>query len=78
MDPQEKVTLFHIGGYELLRDGTQSETFTDVQSLREYLEDYEISYDKSITSLWKLAESAEAGWEESKDDGGGSGWIEYE
>ncbi len=73
-----QVTLFWIGGYELTRDGTKKEEFFDVDSLQEHLDDCEIEFSSDITSLTKLAESVEREWEVYNDDGGGSGWIEYE
>ena len=72
-----KVTLYHIGGYELLRDGTQEETFKSLKELQDHLDSYEVDYDENITDFYELAGSIEDKWAESYDDGGGSGWIEY-
>jgi len=75
-DSPDKVSLCHIGGYELLRDGTQTDTFDDIDDLRVFLDDNEIEYDEDIEDLQELADSIEDQWQERYDDGGGSGWIE--
>lgn len=71
-----RITFYHIGGYELLRDGTQEETVNSLEELQEFLDEREMEYDKDITDIYKLANTIEDAWEERNDDGGGSGWIE--
>ncbi len=70
-----EVTFYHIGGYELLRDGTQEESFDDVEDLKEFLNDLEFVFDGDIEDIYELAESVEDAWAARYDDGGGSGWI---
>ena len=77
-DSKEEVILCHIGGYELLRDGTLYDSYNDINLLKEELDSWEIEYDNSINNITELAESIEEQWEDLWDDGGGSGWIEYE
>jgi len=70
------VTFYHIGGYELLRDGTKEETCNSLKEVQEFLDDVEIEYDETITCGEELAYSVEDKWAERYDDGGGSAWIE--
>lgn len=77
LDSVKTVTFSWIGGYELLRDGTRQDTYTDVKSVKDMLDDYEIEYDNRITDLIELSKSVEEAWADYNDDGGGSGWIEY-
>ena len=72
-----KIRFCHIGGYECLRDGTQTEICRSLSDVQCVLEDYEIEYDKTIKDPIKLAESIEDEWADRFDDGGGSGWIEF-
>ena len=74
---QVKISFCHIGGYELLRDGTKTEECTSLSEVQGLLEEWEIEFDKTIKDPIKLAESIEDEWSESWNDGGGSGWIEY-
>lgn len=75
-DAEQEITFYHIGGYELLRDGTQEETVNSLAEMQEFLDDMEMKYDKTITDMYDLADSVEDAWEEMYDGGGGSGWIE--
>ena len=77
MIPKIKIIFAHIGGYELLRDGTQEEEINSMKALKELLEDVEFEYDENIKDPVELAKSIESQWEDRYDDGGGSGWIEY-
>ena len=77
LKPKCKITFFHIGGYELLRDGTKEETCDSLKEVQNLLEENELEYDTSLTDPIKLAKSVESQWEERYDDGGGSAWIEY-
>ena len=72
----DEITLSYIGGYELLRDGTVSETVNSLKELQSFLDERQMEYDKDITDLYVLANTIEDAWEERNDDGGGSGWIE--
>ena len=72
----KSITLYHIGGYELLRDGTQKEKVKSLEELQESLNGVELTFDSSITDMDVLADSIEEAWANMYDDGGGSGWIE--
>lgn len=78
LTPKCKVTFFHIGGYELLKDGTKKEVLNSLEEIQDFLYESDIDYNKSITDPQKLASSVSEEWEEMCDDGGGSGWIEFE
>ena len=74
---QIKITFCHIGGYECLKDGTKTEICRSLGDIQEFLNDFDIEYDETITDPNELADSVEEEWSEIWDDGGGSGWIEY-
>ena len=77
--PKWKLTLCHIGGYELLRDGTRKETVRTAQELVDLLKDHEclpILKDALDTSNTDFINTLEASWNARYDDGGGSGWFE--
>jgi len=71
------INFCHIGGYELLRDGTKTEQCHSLIDVQGVLINWEIEFDESITDVLELVKSIESAWEDSFDDGGGSGWIEY-
>jgi hypothetical protein len=72
------VTMCRIGGYELLRDGTREDgPFFDIEKLKDYLDDWGIEYTDIPKDVYELAEEIESQWSDKFDDGGGSGWIEY-
>lgn len=74
---QINIKFCHIGGYELLRNGTKTETCKSLKDIQDILDDWEVDYDINITDPVKLAESVVDEWANSWDDGGGSGWIEF-
>jgi hypothetical protein len=79
----KSITLFYIQGYECLRDGTQEGS--SAASIEEFLSIWEVdeseldlTIDPEITDLHKYVKKYfEPYWEEIYNDGGGSGWIEY-
>lgn len=71
------IEFHHIGGYELLRDGTQTDVCKSLKDIQTPLKGYDIEFDEEITDPYKLVESVDVEWEERWNDGGGSGWIEY-
>jgi len=73
---QVNIKFCHIGGYELLRDGTKTEIAKDLVDVQGILIDHEIDFDETITDPIELANSIEDKWNDYYDDGGGSGWIE--
>jgi len=91
----KSVQFFHIGGYELLRDGTQkSGKMYTCKEVIDFIEDIELTlcYQpkseklegeklledlKTYSDLYSLAKRIEPLFKYLKDDGGGSGWIEY-
>ena len=44
------MKLCHIGGYELMQDGTQEESVSSLKELCDLLDAYEIEYDKNQLS----------------------------
>lgn len=71
------VLFCHIGGYELLRDGTHwEEVDYAIDSVLAHIEGYEIELDKEYNDIEELLEVVEILWAERFNDGGGSGWIE--
>jgi predicted RNA-binding protein with EMAP domain len=72
-----RIEFCHIGGYELMRDGTQTEVCKSLKEIQCFLDGEEIEYDKTIKDPIKLVKSIEKEWAEIWDDGGGRGWIEY-
>lgn len=72
-----KIQFCHIGGYELMSDGTQIEICKSLKEIQKFLEGYEIEYDKTIKDPKELVKSIYDAWEEMWDDGGGSGWIDW-
>lgn len=81
-DNRVLVKFCHIGGYELLRDGTSTEECTSFQEALDILEDWgvELSVDPkdySDETLTDFLDAIEDDWNERFNDGGGSGWIEY-
>ena len=81
-DDSLEITFYHIGGYELLRDGTQEETCSSFEEVLELLEDYEIELpvnpnDYSEETITDFLDAIKSTWRERFNDGGGSGWIEY-
>mgnify|MGYP003644409939 CR=1 FL=1 len=72
-----RIKFCRIGGYESLRDGTQTEVCKSLEDVQNLLDDWDIEYDETITDPYKLADSIELKWEDMFDDGGGSGWIKY-
>lgn len=81
-DDSVLVKFCHIGGYELLRDGTQTEECTSFQEALEILEDFEVELsvdpkDYSEETFTDFLDAIEEDWAERFNDGGGSGWIEY-
>lgn len=77
MQKRKSVKLYWIGGYELLRDGTQMVEVKSLKQLQDELESMEMEFDNSISDMVELAKSIEEEWEYRYDDGGGRGWIEY-
>jgi hypothetical protein len=73
---QIKITFAHIGGYELLRDGTQKDVCTTLEQVQCVLRNSDIEIDETITDPYKLVKEYGDEWAEGYDDGGGSGWIE--
>lgn len=71
------ITFCHIGGYELLRDGTREEEIRTYAELKEFCDENELTYDKKINDMVELAEYIESEWEERYEDGGGLSWIEW-
>lgn len=71
------IKFCHIGGYELLKDGTKTTTCKSLSAIQDVLEDVEIDYDNTITDPIALAKSVENEWAYAWNDGGGSGWIEF-
>ena len=76
------VKFCHIGGYELLRDGTNIEECTSFKEALEILEDWGVELsvnpeDYSDETFTDFLDAIEDDWNERFDDGGGSGWIEY-
>lgn len=81
-DDSLEITFCHIGGYELLRDGTQVEICTSFEEVLELLDNYGIELpvnpeDYSDENIGDFLDAIEDDWNEHFDDGGGSGWIEY-
>ena len=77
-DNQEiEITFYHIGGYELLSDGTQTRICKSLKDVHDLLKYWDMDFDKNISDPLELVKSIESDWEDSFDDGGGSGWIEY-
>lgn len=81
-DDSLEITFCHIGGYELLRDGTQVEICTSFEEVLELLDNYGIELpvnpeDYSHENIGDFLEVIEPIWDERYSDGGGSGWIEY-
>lgn len=74
---QVKIKFCYIGGYECLKDGTQTEICKSLKEVQDLLEDIEIDFDKNIKDPIELAKSIESEWIERYNDGGGSGWIEF-
>lgn len=74
---QTNIKFYHIGGYESLKDGTQTEICKSLQDVVDLLNEYEIEYDETIENPIKLVKSIETKWSKLWDDGGGSGWIKY-
>lgn len=71
------IKFYHIGGAELLRDGTQLDVCRSLKEVHFLLEDLEIEYDETITDVYKLVEEIRDLWEDIHNCDGGSGWIEY-
>lgn len=72
-----RVDFCHIGGYELMRDGTRIETCNSLNEIQDLLKEYGIDFDETIKDPIKLVKSILKKWKERWDDGGGSGWIDY-
>lgn len=81
-DDSMEIKLCHIGGNELLRDGTKTEICSSFQEVLEVLEDWGVELsvnpaDYTEETLTDFLDAIEDDWNEHFDDGGGSGWIEY-
>lgn len=78
-----KVDLYHIGGYECLRDGTRVERYDTLTEFMEEMCSFS-TYRKKLNDLaaceelneGELFEVLEGIWSDRWDDGGGSGWME--
>jgi len=75
---QIKISFCHIGGYELLKDGTKTEICTSLEQVQGMLYNSDIEFDESIKDPYILADKYGDEWGEGYNDGGGSGWIEWE
>lgn len=81
-DDSLEITFCHIGGYELLRDGTREETCSSFEGVLNLLEDWEIELpvnpdDYSEETITDFLDAIEPAWHERFNDGGGSAWITY-
>jgi hypothetical protein len=81
-DDSLEIKFCHIGGYELLRDGTQEEICTSFEEVLELLHDYEIELPFNIDNyseetITEFLDVIKPVWRERFNDGGGRGWIEY-
>jgi hypothetical protein len=74
---QVNITFCWIGGYELLKDGTRKEKCKSLEDVQDVLSNWDFEYDNTITDPYELVKSIEKEWEDMRNDGGGSGWIEY-
>ncbi len=74
---QINIKFCHIGGYESLSDGTQTEICKSLKDVQDLLKEWDIEYDKDIKDPIELSKSVINIWEERFNDGGGSGWITY-
>lgn len=74
---QIRIEFCHIGGYELMKDGTETFICKSLKEIQRFLDDEEIEYDKTIKDPIKLVKSIEKEWSDIWDDGGGRGWITY-
>ena len=74
---EPSYTFYKIGGYELLKDGTQEiATVESIDEAKEVLDDWGIEYPtKKYFELADFIKDIEPLWESSFEDGGGSGWI---
>lgn len=71
------ITFYYIGGYELLRDGTNEwATISNIEQLKDLAREHSFNYDKSETDIRKLLKIIEPQWRDHWDGGGGSGWCE--
>jgi len=77
-----RIKMNHIGGYELLRDGTQTETVTNEMQIKETLDEWEVEYPEDLfergITIPEIVEEIKKPWADRWDDGGGRGWIEVE
>lgn len=71
------ATFYYIGGYECLRDGTKEDgTFTSIEEIQKFLDEYSIKYPTNIKDFYEFVEAITPAWKNRHNDGGGSGWIE--
>lgn len=86
---QFNIKLCHIGGYELMRDGTQTEqatsleeffyhffTFCEYSEYNDVIDEIALNLDK--LSGIQLYQKLENIWQDRFDDGGGNGWFELD
>jgi len=77
-----RIKMNYVGGYELLRDGTQTETVTNKSQIKAVLDSWEIEYPPDLFEkdipIPGIVEEIKELWADRWDDGGGRGWIEIE